>query len=95
MFSSVPQIDLNALKPQEWISKRRETLKPWTEFASFSKFKKPTGVGQGVSRLVKNVDHFQSNYLFVFIFSNLIVKLLIKFEYSFPMIIVLFCVLLK
>lgn len=68
MFSSVPQIDLNALKPQEWISKRRETLKPWTEFASFSKFKKPNGVGQGVSRLVKNVDHFQSNYLFVFIF---------------------------
>jgi hypothetical protein len=68
MFSSVPQIDLNALKPQEWISKRRETLKPWSEFASFSKFKKPTGVGQGASRLVKNVDHFQSNYLFVFIF---------------------------
>lgn len=68
MFSSVPAFDLNALKPQEWITKRRETLKPWTEFASFGRFKKPNNVQQGVSRVYKNLVHFQSNYLFVFIF---------------------------
>lgn len=65
MFSSMPTLD--SLKPQEWISKRRETLKPWTEFASFGKFKKPATPGQLGSRLVKNVAYFQSNYLFVFI----------------------------
>lgn len=66
MFSSVPSLD--SLKPTEWVSKRRENLKPWTEFASFSKFKKPSTPGQFGSRLFKNILYFQSNYLFVFIF---------------------------
>ncbi|CAF0926429.1 unnamed protein product [Brachionus calyciflorus] len=66
MFSSVPSFD--ALKPTEWVSKRRENLKPWTEFASFSKFKKPNSPTQLGGRLFKNILYFQSNYLFVFIF---------------------------
>jgi anoctamin-1 len=56
------------LKPQEWIKTRRESLKPWNEFISFGKFKKPTGVGHVSSRLVKNIAYFQTNYLFVFVF---------------------------
>lgn len=67
-MSSISSFDVNALKPQEWVLKRRETLKPWTEFASIAKFKKPTGAAQAGSRLIKNVTHFQSNYLFVFVF---------------------------
>ena len=59
---------LDSLKPQEWIVKRKETLKPWTEFANFSKFKKPNGVAQTGTRVLRNVEHFQSNYLFVFVF---------------------------
>jgi hypothetical protein len=68
MFSKVPQFDIDALKPQEWITRRRETLKPWNEFANFAKFKKPIAATQAVSRLFKNVDYFLSNYLFVFLF---------------------------
>ncbi len=44
MFLSVPKVD--DLKPHEWISKKRETLKPWSEFLAFNKFKAPSGFGQ-------------------------------------------------
>jgi hypothetical protein len=59
---------LSSLKPQDWIVRRKETLKPWTEFVNFAKFKKPTGLTQGTTRVLKNIDYFQSNYLFVFVF---------------------------
>ena len=68
MFSNVPQFDINALKPQEWIMSRRQAMKPWSDFANFARFKKPNGPAQVGSRLFKNIDYFQSNYLFVFIF---------------------------
>ena len=69
VFSSVTaNFNINAFKPHEWISKKRETLKPWTEFMNMSKFKKPVSPGQFGLRVVKNVNHFQSNYLFVFVF---------------------------
>jgi hypothetical protein len=70
MFSaipSIPNLNLQQLKPTEWIAKRRETLKPWGEFFNTSKFKGPTGITQAGSRLIRNIEHFQSNYLFVFI----------------------------
>jgi hypothetical protein len=59
---------LESLKPQEWIVRRRETLKPWSEFANFGKFKKPTEIKQAGVRILRNIEHFQSNYLFVFAF---------------------------
>ena len=69
MFTSMASnFNINAFKPNEWISKRRETLKPWSDFMNFSKFKKPTTPGQIGIRLFKNLNHFQSNYLFVFVF---------------------------
>ena len=66
-MSNLSNLNLQSLKPQEWIAKRRETLKPWTEFISLSKFKKPLSATQSGSRLVKNIEYFQSNYLFVFV----------------------------
>lgn len=69
MFKTMSSLqNLKSLaQPQEWITKRRDTLKPWTEFISISKFKKPNGIGQAGGRLIKNIDYFQSNYLFVFV----------------------------
>jgi hypothetical protein len=64
MILSVPKVD--DLRPHDWISKKRETMKPWTEFMNFSKFKTPNGVGQSSSRLIANINHFQSNYVFIF-----------------------------
>lgn len=59
-------ISLEMLKPNVWISRKRETLKPVGEFLNFSKFKKPANAGQCTSRLFKNAIYFQSNYLIVF-----------------------------
>lgn len=67
MISSASSLSLNSIKTQEWILKRRETMKPWTEFMNFSKLKKPNGVTQCGSRLIKNIEHFQTNYMCVFI----------------------------
>jgi len=51
----------------EWITKRRETIRPWSTFFSMSRFKQPLSAQRLTRRLVRNVEHFQSNYFFVFI----------------------------
>lgn len=51
------------MKPTEWITKNKESLRPWTEFVKFSKFSKPIGLVQCMSRLKGNIGHFHSNYL--------------------------------
>ncbi len=55
------------LKPNDWILKRKDTIKPWTEFFNCGKFRKPITALQVKTRLQKNIEHFQSNYLIVFI----------------------------
>lgn len=59
-------MSLEMLKPNVWINRKRETLKPIGEFFNFAKFKKPSSAPQAMSRLVKNTAYFQSNYLVVF-----------------------------
>lgn len=49
MLNGVPKVD--EIKPADWLSKKRETLKPWSEFLAFNKFKSPTGFGQSNSFL--------------------------------------------
>ena len=66
LAAAVPAFDMQNMKPGEWIAKRRENLKPWTEFMAFNKFAKPAGLKDATYRLFKNVSHFQSNYMFVF-----------------------------
>lgn len=50
----------------EWVNERRKNLRPWSEFFNFSKFGCPSATG-AAPRLKKNVDHFLTNYLCVFI----------------------------
>ncbi|CAL8093353.1 unnamed protein product [Orchesella dallaii] len=52
---------------REWYVKRKETIRPWATFFSTSKFKQPISSKRLPRRVVKNVEYFQSNYLFVFI----------------------------
>lgn len=66
MFSSASGFDLNQIKPHEWISRRRQTLRPWTEFGSTRNFKNPASPQQALSRTYQNLLHFQTNYMFVF-----------------------------
>jgi len=51
----------------DWLSKSRERIRPWTTFFASSNFKAPVSAQRLPRRIVKNVEYFQSNYLFVFI----------------------------
>ncbi|XP_013410223.1 prenylated Rab acceptor protein 1-like [Lingula anatina] len=60
-------IQLSNVSAREWLQHRRETVKPWTEFLNTARFKTPKSVAPVGKRVVRNVEHFQSNYLFVFL----------------------------
>lgn len=68
---SLDKMSLNALQVanpgvRSWMQKRRENIRPWKEFVSTTRFTKPSSVANVGKRIVKNVEHFQSNYVFVF-----------------------------
>lgn len=52
---------------KEWLSQKKQTIRPWRKFVDFSRFNVPKNIGDASTRVVRNVEHFQSNYLFVFI----------------------------
>ncbi|XP_072409490.1 prenylated Rab acceptor protein 1-like [Chiloscyllium punctatum] len=52
---------------KEWIERRRLTIRPWASFVDQKRFSRPKNFGEMCKRLVKNVEYFQSNYVFVFL----------------------------
>ncbi|OXA40502.1 prenylated Rab acceptor protein 1 [Folsomia candida] len=66
---SLPSIPIPLTKQEamEWFSTRRQSIRPWSTFFSTSRFKYPKSAQRLSRRVVQNVDHFQSNYFFVFI----------------------------
>lgn len=61
------QLQLASPAAREWLTHRRENVRPWLSFVNSQNFKAPPNIQRWSKRLVKNVDYFQSNYLFVFI----------------------------
>ena len=64
---SLMSLQLKNVNVREWIQKRREGVQPWTEFFNWGKFKAPKSIAPAGARIVKNIDKFQSNYIFVFV----------------------------
>lgn len=69
-----PQTMLNKVQTKltnpavrEWIASRRKNIRPWMQFVNINNFGKPESLPKWSKRLVGNVDHFQSNYVFVFV----------------------------
>jgi len=63
-LGSVPVTPAGA---KDWVINRRKTVRPWSEFLNTNRFEKPTSIATVGSRAIKNVEHFMSNYLFVFL----------------------------
>uniref|UniRef100_H2ZHM6 PRA1 family protein n=1 Tax=Ciona savignyi TaxID=51511 RepID=H2ZHM6_CIOSA len=57
---------MNSPAAREWISQRRNSIRPWADFINTNKFRKPASITQWTKRSTKNIEHFQTNYLFVF-----------------------------
>lgn len=62
---SVPNISTPVAK--EWVAKRKELIRPWGTFVRTANFNTPHSAGVWTTRVYKNVEHFQSNYVFVFV----------------------------
>lgn len=58
---------LSNVSAREWFHKTRERVKPWGDFLNTKNFKMPTSVAPLPKRIIKNIDSFQGNYLFVFL----------------------------
>ncbi|XP_018014999.1 prenylated Rab acceptor protein 1 isoform X2 [Hyalella azteca] len=58
-------IQLSSAAAREWLHGRRSNLRPWATFVTTSNFKGPQSLKRWSVRLAKNVEYFQSNYLFV------------------------------
>lgn len=52
---------------KEWFNQRRQSVRPWANVLDSKKFNKPKNVGAWTKRTIKNIEHFQTNYFFVFI----------------------------
>ena len=52
---------------KEWLYKRRSQLKPWAEFFKSSRFSRPKTVAEAGSRVMKNLEDYQSNYVLIVI----------------------------
>jgi hypothetical protein len=52
---------------QDWLRRQKESIQPWSDFFNTKKFALPKSVAPVGIRLVKNVERFQSNYVFIFL----------------------------
>lgn len=60
-------LSLSSPTAREWFAKTRDGIRPWGEFINTGKFQAPKSLAPLPKRVIKNIEHFQSNYLFVFI----------------------------
>ncbi|GFS18519.1 PRA1 family protein [Elysia marginata] len=59
-------LSLSNTSAREWFSRTKESVKPWGDFLNTKRMGVPKSVSPLPKRVVKNVEHFQGNYLFVF-----------------------------
>ncbi|XP_061103489.1 prenylated Rab acceptor protein 1 isoform X2 [Conger conger] len=52
---------------KEWFDRRRLAIRPWVGFVDQRKFSKPRTFGELCQRVLRNVDNYQSNYIFIFL----------------------------
>ncbi|XP_075213033.1 prenylated Rab acceptor protein 1 [Lycorma delicatula] len=51
---------------REWLSHRRQNIRPWSTFFNTNLFKSPASFQLLTRRVIRNLDYFMSNYLIVF-----------------------------
>ncbi|KAL1501600.1 hypothetical protein ABEB36_006897 [Hypothenemus hampei] len=53
--------------PKEWIQQQRQNVRPWLVFVQTSNFKAAPSIPRLSKRIMRNIEYFQANYLFVFL----------------------------
>ena len=52
---------------KDWISSKHSGVQPWAEFLDVRRISKPKNAGDVTTRILGNLQRYQSNYLFVFL----------------------------
>ncbi|KAK6173527.1 hypothetical protein SNE40_016959 [Patella caerulea] len=60
-------LKLSNVSAREWFQKTREGVKSWPEFIKTDRFKLPQSVAPVPKRIIKNIEYFQGNYMFIFL----------------------------
>jgi len=60
-------LTLSNVQLQEFIQRWRNGVQPWGDFLNTHKFALPKALSPAGRRMLKNVEHFRSNYIFVVI----------------------------
>ncbi|KAK7497116.1 hypothetical protein BaRGS_00011646 [Batillaria attramentaria] len=60
-------LSMSNVSAREFFHRTRERVRPWSDFLNTKRFKMPGSLGPVPKRIVKNVDNFQGNYVFVFL----------------------------
>lgn len=62
------RIPVQVPDPKEWLTQQRQQVRPWLVFIQTSNFKSPpTSLPRLGKRVMKNIEYFQANYVFVFL----------------------------
>ena len=54
-------------KVKSWVGEKRSKIRPWQEFLDMKRFSKPKTMSEVTSRMTKNVEVYQANYVFIFL----------------------------
>lgn len=54
-------------KLKSWFGEKRSKIRPWSEFLDVKRFSKPKSSSEVTSRMAKNVEIYQANYVFIFL----------------------------
>ena len=52
---------------QEFVQRWRNGVQPWGDFVDTRKFARPKALAAAGRRMMKNIEHFRCNYIFVVI----------------------------
>ncbi|CAG9770232.1 unnamed protein product [Ceutorhynchus assimilis] len=67
LFTRLLQLPTEIPDPKEWIQQQRQNVRPWLVFVQTSNFKAPASIPRLSKRIMRNIEYFQANYLYVFL----------------------------
>lgn len=66
-LSQLPLGQMGYPQAQEWVRQRQANIRPWSLFLNTNNIRAPPSLSRFTKRVMKNIEYFQSNYLFVFL----------------------------
>lgn len=64
---SIVTLPIHSPVAKEWLISRKDNIRAWSQFLDFKMFHIPPSFPKCTTRVVRNVEYFQSNYIIVFI----------------------------